>query len=307
VAEFVCNICGGGNSYSGEPFEREKASCVSCGSTLRTRALMGALSTELFGLPLALPDFPRVKSLRGLGTSDSSQYANRLAEVFDYRNTFYDRQPRFDLSNPGNESCAYDFVLSSDVFEHVAPPNHQAFRNAHDMLKPNGVLVFTVPYEIDESQEHFPDLHEYCLAEVGNRTVLVNRTRAGEIQVFENLIFHLSGSGKSLEMRVFSEKTLRDALTDAGFWSVKIYGDNYQPFGIVSAESWSLPVAARKGPFACSIDTMRDVMEEWRELKSTRNRELNTARNNEKSPAVESIWQRAGRRLTAVRDRKRIK
>ena len=222
---------------------------------------------ELFGTQLSLRDFPRVKSLRGLGTSDSGQYAKRLAEVFDYRNTFYDREPRFDLGNPSKESHAYDFVLSSDVLEHVAPPIVEAFRNAYNMLKPNGVLIFTVPYEIDESTEHFPDLYEYGLAEVGDRFVLVNRTRAGETQVFDNLNFHLSGTGKSLEMRVFSEKMLRDVLAAAGFSSVKIYAENYKPFGIVPAESWSLPIAARKGPFACGIDAMRDVMEEWRDLR----------------------------------------
>jgi len=224
---------------------------------------------ELFGTRLSLPDFPRVKSLRGLGTSDSGQYAKRLAEVFDYRNTFYDREPRFDFGNPPEESNAYDFVLSSDVLEHVAPPVQQAFQNACNMLKPNGVLVFTVPYQIDEEpEEHFPELYEYGLAEVGNRTALVNRTKAGEIQVFENLSFHRSGAGKSLEMRVFSEKMLRDVLAAAGFTSVKIYAENYKPFGIVPAESWSLPIAARKGPFACGIDTMRDVMEEWRDLRT---------------------------------------
>jgi SAM-dependent methyltransferase len=268
VAEFVCNICGRKNKYSGQPFEREKPSCASCGSTLRTRALIGALSTELWGIPLLLRDFPRVKSLRGLGTTDSGQYAKRLAEVFDYRNTFYDRHPRFDLSNPPEEVNTYDFVLSSDVIEHVAPPIHEAFRSAYDMLKPNGVLVFTVPYQTDESEEHFPDLFEYGLAEVGDRLVLVNRTRAGETQVFENLNFHLSGTGKSLEMRVFSEKMLRDLLAAAGFSSVKIYAGNYEPFGIVPAESWSLPIAARKGPFACNIDAMREVMEEWRDLRT---------------------------------------
>ncbi len=223
-----------------------------------------------------------MKSLRGLGTSDSDQYAKRLAEVFDYRNTLYDRQPRFDFANSTEESNAYDFVLSSDVLEHVVPPIQNAFRNAYQMLKPNGVLVFTVPYQIDEPEEHFPDLHEYGLAEVGDRFVLVNRTPAGETQVFENLCFHLSGTGKSLEMRIFSEKMLRDLLAAAGFSSVKIYAENYKKFGIVPAESWSLPIAARKGPFACNIDTMRDVMEEWRNLRAR---------------LARSIWVRIGGRL----------
>ena len=173
----------------------------------------------------------------------------RLAEVFDYRNTFYDRQPRFDLGEASEQSDSYDFVVSSDVFEHVAPPNHQAFRNAYDMLKPNGVLVFTVPYEIEESAEHFPELYEYGLAQVGDRIVMVNRTRAGEMQVFENLTFHRSGAGKALEMRVFSEKMLRDVLAVAGFSGVKIYTESYRPFGIVTRRVVvALPIAARKGP-----------------------------------------------------------
>jgi SAM-dependent methyltransferase len=285
MTRFVCNICGRENTWSGEPFERERPSCGHCGSTLRTRALLAALSAELFGIPLSLLDFPRVKSFRGLGTSDSNQYADRLATVFDYRNTFYDRQPRFDLEGPVEESNAYDFVLSSDVFEHVAAPQEHAFRKVYDMLKPNGVLVFTVPYEIEDSAEHFPELHEYGLVEVGDRLMLVNRTKGGETQVFGNLNFHLSGTGKSLEMRVFSEKTLRDALAAAGFSSVKIYAGNRKEYGIVTAESWSLPIAARKGPFACNIDAMRDVMEGWRDLRAR---------------VAGSRWIRVGERLGLV-------
>lgn len=230
-----------------------------------------------------------MKSLRGLGTSDSSQYAGRLAEVFDYRNTFYDREPRFDLGDvPEEESGKYDFVLSSDVFEHVAPPSDQAFRNVYRMLKPNGVLVFTVPYEIEDSAEHFPELHEYGLAEVGDRVVMVNRAWSGEIQVFENLNFHRSGEGKSLEMRVFSEQSLRDALAAAGFDKVKIYSANYKPFGIVPAESWSLPVAARKGADACGMEAMREVMEQWRDLR--------TAFRNERKRLAQPRWRRIGRK-----------
>lgn len=252
---------------------------------MRTRALLGALSMELFGTHLPLTDFPRVKSLRGLGTSDSNQYARRLADVFDYRNTFYDHEPRFDWANSTEPAASYDFVLSSDVLEHVAPPDDRAFRNAFDMLKPNGVLVFTVPYDLDTSTEHFPELYEYGLAEVGDSTVLVNRTRTGQLQVSENLVFHRNGTGRSLEMRVYSEKRLRETLVATGFTSVKVYSDINPEFGILPAEAWSLPVAARKGPFACGIDTMRDVMQEWRELKKTVRRPL---------------WHRVARRLGVV-------
>lgn len=273
MASFVCNICGAGNSDSGQPFERETPSCSSCGSNLRTRALIGALSTELFGLPLALPHFPHVSSWRGLGASDSPLYAERLAKLFDYRNTFFDREPRLDLASlnsadPAHAPGQYDFILSSEVFEHVAPPLEAAFRNASSLLKPNGVLVFTMPYHLDKPIEHFPDLHEFGLADVGGRMVLVNRTRTGEVQIREDLAFHLSGSGTALEMRICSEETIRQALAAAGFTTVKIHAENYRPFGIVPAESWALPISARKGPYACTLDAMRDIMDEWRSLRT---------------------------------------
>lgn len=285
MAEFTCNVCGKKNAWAGAPFEREQAGCSKCGSTLRLRALLGTLSIELFGTYLALPDFPRVKSLRGMGTSDSHQYAGRLADTFDYRNTFYDREPRFDWTRPTEPSGSYDFVLSSDVLEHVAPPDDRAFRNAFDMLKPSGVLVFTVPYDLEETAEHFPELHEYGLAEVGGTTVLVNRTRTGELQVAENLVFHRNGHGRSLEMRVYSEKRLRDTLEGVGFTGVKVYSQSIPEFGIVPAEAWSLPIAARKGPLVCGLETMREVMEEWRALRAI---------------VRGSFWIRAGRRLGLV-------
>ena len=289
MASFVCNLCGAENEYSGEPFEREKPSCSGCQSSVRTRGLMAALSIELFGMVIVLPDFPKVKSLRGMGTSDSPQYAKRLEEFFDYRNTFFDREPRFDLSAAPEESGKHDFLVSSDVFEHVRHPVEQAFRNAYQMLKPNGVLVFTVPYEIEDAAEHFPDLHEYGLAEVGGNSVLVNRTKSGEIQVVENLSFHLSGTGKSLEMRVFSEKTLRDALLAAGFTDIRIHSENHRKFGVLPAEAWSLPVAARKGPLGLGSDAVQEVMEDRLELLRQR------------AEMRGSIWCRIGRKLGVIK------
>ena len=47
------------------------------------RGLLRALSIELFGVNLTLPEFPRVKSLRGLGMSDGVQYADVLVAKLD--------------------------------------------------------------------------------------------------------------------------------------------------------------------------------------------------------------------------------
>ena len=290
MPRFVCNVCGSSNEYAGAALSREAPGCKTCGSSLRTRGLLHALSMELFGTPLPLPDFPRVPSLRGLGTSDSNQYAGALAEKFDYRNTFFDREPRFDITQaPESESGRYDFLISSEVLEHVVPPASQAFDNAFRMLQPHGVLVFTVPYELDSPLEHYPELHEYGLADVGGRMVLVNRTRDGRLQTFENPVFHWSGADPALEMRAFSEAQLRDLLSAAGFAETRIYSENYPPFGIVHGETWSLPIAARKGPFAFSRDAARDIVEQSRDLR----RGIDT----EMRRLARRWWFRAGRKL----------
>jgi 2-polyprenyl-3-methyl-5-hydroxy-6-metoxy-1,4-benzoquinol methylase len=45
----------------------------------------------------------------------------------------------------------------SDVLEHVVPPVENAFCGLSDLLKPNGVLIFSVPYILDgEYNEFYP-------------------------------------------------------------------------------------------------------------------------------------------------------
>lgn len=284
--QFTCNICGRLNRRALGELGRENSSCSACGSNVRTRGLLQALSLELFGVNLSLRDFPRVKSLRGLGTSDDSSYATRLAEKFDYHNTFYDREPRLDIANPAeNELGRYDFVISSEVFEHVPPPVEKAFCNVFRLLKPSGVLVLTVPYSIEPSpSEHFPELHQFGLVQLGNSMVLVNRTPDGQVQVFENVVFH-GGRGSTAEMREFTEQSLKAALTGAGFRDIRIYSEDYKPFGIVRAETWSLPITARKGPGGLGMEATRDVLEEWRNLRRL----------------TRTLWFRAGWKLRLLR------
>ena len=267
MLEFVCNLCGRASRRPEKKLDREKPTCGVCGSNVRERGLMQMLSQELFGVAMPLPDFPRVRSLRGMGTSDSARYAERLAEKFDYRNTFYDREPRFDIAQPqAGDLGRYDFLVSSDVLEHVVPPAEAAFRNIASLLKPAGVLLFTVPYSLDPaSVERFPDLHEFGLAQVGGRAVLVNRTRGGQLQATDDLVFHVGSTGPSLEMREYAECDLEALLASAGFSHIRIYSEDYPPFGIVRSECWSLPMAARRTAPGLSGDAARDVLEQWRD------------------------------------------
>jgi SAM-dependent methyltransferase len=247
---FTCNVCGAICEHPPHALEREHKDCPKCFSSVRIRAMIALLSKELFGALLALPEFPVLKGIRGTGMSDAPELASRLAEKFDYTNTFYHQAPLFDVTNPDpHDDERFDFIISSEVMEHVPQPVERAFENLHRMLKPDGVLLLTTPYNLEgKTEEHFPELHEYSLASVGGRPVLVNRRRDGSVEVFENLVFH-GGHGSTLEMRAFTEASLRAVLCGAGFRNIHFEAENVPEYGIEHAESWSLPVAARNGVF----------------------------------------------------------
>ncbi len=248
---FTCNVCGAQcEQPDHQPLERENKDCPECGSSVRVRALVALISTEIFGTLLALPEFPVLKGIRAMGMSDTPEVAARLAEKFDYTNTFYHQAPFFDLTRPDpRDEARFDFILSSEVLEHVPPPVERAFATLQRMLKPDGLLLMTTPYNIGGlTTEHFPHLFEYTLAAPGGRMVLVNRRRDGSIEIFENLTFH-GGHGSTLEMRTFTEDSLRAILCAAGFDAIYFAAENFPEFGVEHAESWSLPIAARKGTF----------------------------------------------------------
>ena len=242
---FRCNICGGSCAAPMKALEREKPSCRRCGSTVRTRTIVHLLTTELFGRGIALPDLPLRRDLVGIGLSDPPNYAERLAEKLGYANTFFHMEPRLDIAAvPAEFSARYDFIIASEVFEHVAPPVSRAFVNARRLLKPHGVLIFSVPYSLDpETREHFPELHDYRVVQGGGRWRLENRTSDGRAQIYTDLIFH-GGPGSTLEMRLFSRNGLIREFSDAGFAGVRIADEPQLDCGIVWPEPWSVPMVA---------------------------------------------------------------
>ena len=244
---FRCNVCGGENDLPRTAFSRETGICVHCRSTVRWRAILHILSVELFGESLALPDFPSLPELAGLGLSDWEGYALPLAGKLGYTNTYFDRAPRLDLTAiPPDLEDRFDFVVASDVLEHVAPPVSVAFANLRALLRPGGVSVLTVPYELEgETVEHFPDLHEFELVErEDDGWELRNTTPTGEAQVFRDLVFH-GGVGATLEMRVFAQRPFLEELRRAGFGELEFYDTETAGWGIVWVEDRSLPLAAR--------------------------------------------------------------
>jgi SAM-dependent methyltransferase len=248
--KFLCNICGTECERPPEGISREGETCLVCHSSARVRAVISLLSEELLGVSMPISDFPMLKGIRGIGMSDSAELAERLAQKLDYTNTFYHQPPRFDVTQPDpNDFGRYDFILTSEVMEHVPPPVEQAFANLFRLLKPDGLLVMTTPYTLGgKTKEHFPELHQFTLAQLGEQTVLVNRRRDGSVEVFDDLVFH-GGPGSTVEMRVFTEGSLREQLLGAGFSSVRVAFEDVPEFGVELAEKWSLPMVARKGTF----------------------------------------------------------
>jgi SAM-dependent methyltransferase len=244
---FRCNVCGTQCSAALDDLKREVSSCPQCESTVRFRGVVHVLSKALFGESLALPDFPFRPELVGIGLTDWSGYADWLAEKLSYQNTFLHQEPILDITKDDlSRHKTADFVICSEVLEHVAPPVDDALRNLWALLKPGGALVLSVPYQRQaETIEHFPDLYDFELNERDGRPILRNRTRDGQLQEFTDLVFH-GGPGTTLEMRLFGEQDLLERLARAGFRDVAVDREDYLPFGIHWQENWSLPIIARR-------------------------------------------------------------
>jgi SAM-dependent methyltransferase len=249
MISFTCNICGTSNAAEEVPWE--PSTCSGCRSNVRMRALIYLLSVSLFGEARALPDFPANRNVKGFGLSDDPCYAIPLAQKFDYINTYYDRDPFLDLTaeHPGLYGT-YDFILSSDVFEHVAPPVERAFDEAFRLLKPNGFLCITVPSSAgdEDTIEHYPHLHEYSIVQLGGEHVLVNRKKDKSIEIHQNLEFH-GGIGATLVMREFSQGDLARKLRGVGFSAVDFQSESVERFGILLVGNWSRPLVARKDSY----------------------------------------------------------
>ena len=246
---FQCNICGSINETTEvAAFDRESASCVSCGSNLRYRAIIDILSKHLYGKSTVLVDFPTDKSIIGLGVSDWLGYANALGAKLSYTNTYYHTEPRLDITDiPSSEYEKYDFVIVSDVLEHIDLPLAKGFRNLFNLLKPQGICIITVPFmNFERTLEHYPELYRYHFFERDGQTVLINTTQDGRVQTFTELQFH-GGSGSTLEKRIFTRSSLHNELARAGFTGMVDFCDRPNlDFGIKWIVNWSVPVAVVK-------------------------------------------------------------
>ena len=245
---FQCNICGAHSSAPDALLrDREAPTCHVCSSSQRYRALIAALQSRLTGEVVPLRRMRPRTDLVGLGMSDAGVYAEWLARRFRYTNTFFHTTPYLDIQHPDPRYLGrQDFVVSSDVMEHVVPPVADAFVHLRALLKPGGVLALTVPYGVHgPTVEHFPELDDFRIEDGGRR--LVNRTLDGREQVFEHVCFH-GGDGATLEMRVFALPDLLRLLEAAGFTDIRVHDEALPSWGILVDTPCSLPITAIARP-----------------------------------------------------------
>jgi hypothetical protein len=186
---FVCNACGGRSVFQESHYhDCEVSSCSGCGSNVRFRWLIHRLSLELFGRSIPLTEFPHRKSIKGLGLTDPAMIGNVLARQFSYRNTYLTGEPRFDVRCDDSPLGPLDFLIASEVFEHVEPPVSKAFQNAGRILKDSGVFLFTAPWVFEgERATAIGQLHDWNMQKGPNGQEIVNRKPDGTVERIGNL------------------------------------------------------------------------------------------------------------------------
>lgn len=246
--DFRCNVCGAQmKNWPLAALGRDHVSCLICNAFGRAAGIIHLLSLALHGRSIPLPDWPVRKDIKGVGLSDWAGYAGRLPAKVSYQNTFYHKSPRLDICDPDpalHGTC--DFLISTDVFEHVPPPASRAFEGAAKILKPGGALVLTVPFAPrPRTVEHFPDLHDFRIEKREGNYVLINRRKDGRVEEHRDLVFH-GGPGSTLEMRIFGRDDLLQELNAAGFIIERFLDEPVLEWGIMQWEKASIPILARK-------------------------------------------------------------
>ena len=221
---YICNITG--NSFDLKNNEKTREGGIAFEYNSRFRAIIYVFQKHILNdVTTALCKCKANKLITGIGMSDSV-YANILSKYFTYTNTFFHQTPKLDINNKKDceQYSQLDFVISSDVFEHISPyPSVQnAFDNVFEMLKEGGTFIFSVPYTFSEHKEHYPNLYEYKIIQKENEYILENKTIDGNNETFKNLVFH-GGPGETLEMRCFSKDSIKTFMQKSGFVNINFH------------------------------------------------------------------------------------
>jgi len=178
--------------------------------------------------------------------SDWEEYAERLKHKLNYKNTYYHKEPQLDIiSLPLDLEGKCDFIISTDVFEHVEPPISIAFENTRKLLKPNGVFIFSVPYlKEGKTIEHFPELCKYEVIKNNDGCFLKNITRNGVETGLRSFGLSRRG-GYDPRDALFFKRFFNGRISESRFYKRSDLWDQDLKYGIRWEIDYSLPIAAR--------------------------------------------------------------
>ena len=104
-------------------------------------------------------------------------------------NTYLTAHPRFDIRSDSSPIGELDFLIASEVFEHVAPPVMPAFHNVAPLLKASGIMLFTAPWAWDgDPNTAIPELFDWALGRDSERYIVVNLTPDGREERFCDMV-----------------------------------------------------------------------------------------------------------------------
>jgi len=158
---FVCNICNFdleyqlGRNLTDEEIimYRESLDCKNCHSISRDRIMMWALANSIEKKDI-LSDLSENKKIRIIESTATRGHTKILDNKFHYLNIEYspdmmkvNKNPdKFaDFENLHFDDEYFDYVLASDVFEHIRLDD-KAFKEVFRTLKPDGYFLMTVPF-----------------------------------------------------------------------------------------------------------------------------------------------------------------
>lgn len=139
-----CNVCGGRARYFNGDAWHAQTICWQCGSDVRHRLLIAALTS------IDQLSFDRLVSGRFVLHFASEHFIGLLLKKYAQRYLTADLTSkradlRLDISSmPGIEPNTFDLILASDVLEHV-PQDTQAMSEIYRVLRPGGYAILTVP------------------------------------------------------------------------------------------------------------------------------------------------------------------
>lgn len=158
------------------------------------------------------PDMRR----HGLGISDNPEMARFFRRCFNYSNSELDVAPIVDLLHPPSSTNGlYDFVICSDVLEHVPPPAERALSSLAGFLRPGGVAMVSVPIRDEGTDEYYPGIERWQLQE----GQLVWTDSDGIQHIDPDPEIH-GGDGLTIAFRTWGAEAFENAILANGFSSI---------------------------------------------------------------------------------------